>query len=73
MSVMLNYIEGFARRKGAGCKEYKQFLRTSYGSLKESEYLVYFSYTEKYLVKDEYDKLAKLADRIGGMLYKMID
>lgn len=73
MSVMLNYIEGFARRKGNGCKVYKNFLEISYGSLKESEYLIYFSYTEDYITKDEYEYLAKLADKIGGMLWGILN
>lgn len=45
LSVILNYTEGFARRRGADCKVYKNFLEIAYGSLKESEYLIYFSYT----------------------------
>jgi len=65
---MLNYIEGFARRKKEDCKVYKNFLEISYGSLKESRYLIYFSYTENYLKENDYEKLIKLSDNIGGML-----
>ncbi len=36
VSVILNYIEGFARIKQ---KVYLNFLETSYGSLKECQYL----------------------------------
>lgn len=43
LSVMLNYVEGYARRKGAGCKVYQNFLEISFGSLKESKYLLYLS------------------------------
>jgi four helix bundle protein len=50
ISIMLNYVEGYARRKSEFCKVYKNFIETSYGSLKESEYLVYFSYTENYIL-----------------------
>ncbi len=73
LSVILNYIEGYARRKGENCRVYKNFLETSYGSLKESKYLVYFLYTENYLTQEYYDKLIKLADDIGGMLWKTMN
>ncbi len=73
LSVMLNYIEGFARRKSDSCKVYKNFLEISYGSLKESKYLIYFSYTENYLQESDYKKLIKLADDIGGMLWGIIN
>ncbi len=44
MSVILDYIEGFARKR----KAVKQnFWEISYGSLKESKYIIYFSFTEK--------------------------
>ena len=36
LSVILNYIEGYARRKD---KVHKNFLEISYGSLKEARYL----------------------------------
>ena len=72
MSIILNYIEGFARRKGDKCKVYINFLETSYGSLKESKYLVYFSFTENYLNKIDNDKLNKINDEIGKMLWSII-
>jgi len=40
LSVVLNYIEGYARSRN---KVNKNFLEISYGSLKESEYLLHFS------------------------------
>lgn len=69
LSVILNYIEGYAR---IGEATYKNFLKTSYGSLKESEYLLMFSFDEKYLSEIEFSKDAKMADRIGGMLWGII-
>lgn len=54
LSVVLNYIEGFARRQK---KTFRHFLEISHGSLKESSYLVEFSYKRKYLAEDEYKKL----------------
>jgi len=72
LSIILNYIEGFARRKGENCKVYKNFLEISYGSLKETKYLIYFAFTENYLNQDNYNLLSKLADDIGGMIWGII-
>jgi len=70
LSVMLNYIEGFARIKP---KVYLNFLETSYGSLKETKYLLYFSLKENYLKEADYQKAIKLAEEIGAMLWKTIE
>jgi len=40
VSVILNYIEGYAR---GGEKAHRNFLEISYGSLKESKYLLHFA------------------------------
>lgn len=72
LSVILNYIEGFARRKGENSKVYKNFLEISYGSLKESKYLLFFSLEEDYIAKDEYEYGLALNDKIGKMLWSMI-
>ncbi|GBE17300.1 hypothetical protein BMS3Abin15_01141 [bacterium BMS3Abin15] len=70
LSVILNYIEGFARKK----KAVKQnFCEISYGSLKESKYLLHFSMVEKYHSKEDYKKALGLADEIGAMLWKSLD
>lgn len=69
LSIILNYIEGFARQK----KAVKQnFWEISYGSLKETKYLLQFSLVEKYLNKSEYNKTIKLAEEIGAMLWRSI-
>jgi four helix bundle protein len=66
LSIILNYIEGFARQK----KAVKQnFWEISYGSLKESKYLLYFSLIEKYLNQKDYDTAIKLTEEIGAMLW----
>jgi len=70
LSVILNYIEGFTRNSN---KAYKNFLEISYGSLKESKYLLYFSLKQRYLTKDNYIKAIKLADEIGAMLWKTME
>lgn len=69
LSIMLNYVEGFARMRN---KVYKNFIEISHGSLKESRYLLEFSLDEKYISKEEYEKTIKLADEIGAMLYGIL-
>jgi len=69
LSVILNYIEGYARNRN---KVHKNFLEISYGSLKESKYLLYFSLTENYLSKTDYDRALKLSEEIGAMLWGII-
>lgn len=70
LSVILNYIEGYARINLT--KSYTNFLINSYGSLKESKYLLYFSFLEKYLSKEDYKLGLELADNIGKMLWGLI-
>jgi len=70
LSVILNYIEGYARRRN---KVLLNFLEISYGSLKESKYLVYFSFRRKYLKEKEYKELLSLAEEIGAMLWGTIN
>ncbi len=69
LSVILNYVEGYARVK---IGNRLNFLEISYGSLKETQYLIYFCFIEKLIEKDKYDELFKLADEIGAMLWKEI-
>jgi four helix bundle protein len=69
LSVILNYIEGFSRRKKLVMLN---FFEISYGSLKESKYLLEFTLEENYLSKENYIKLEKLADEIGAMLWRTI-
>ena len=61
LSVILNFIEGFARQRS---QVKKNFWEISYGSLKESKYLLNFSYKEKYISEKEYTGLVILADEI---------
>ena len=69
LSVVLNYIEGYARQRK---KVLRNFLEIAYGSLKESKYLIYFSYKRNYLEKGNYDELIKLSEEIGAMLWGTI-
>lgn len=72
MSIMLNYIEGFARNNQEKEKVYKNFLEISYGSFKESKYLLFFSWDIGYINKDEYQEGLDLAEKIGPMLWSLI-
>ncbi|MEO8637916.1 MAG: four helix bundle protein [Candidatus Taylorbacteria bacterium] len=69
LSVILNYIEGFARQRD---KVLKNFLETSYGSLKESKYLIYFSFKRKLIKEKEYNELVEMAEEIGKMLWGIL-
>ena len=69
LSVVLNYIEGYARMRS---KVYKVFLENSYASLQESKYLIEFSFKEGFLNKMDFEKAIKLADEIGAMLWSTI-
>ncbi len=69
LSVILNYIEGYARRRPA---VQLNFFEMSYGSLKESRYLLVFSKEEKYLSEDDYIKGEGMANEIGAMLWTEI-
>lgn len=72
MSVMLNYVEGYARNCTNKNKVYTNFLEISYGSLKESKYLLFFSLDVKYITKEEYYKGLELVDKIGAMIWSLI-
>src|SRR3989304_4377032 len=69
LSVILNYIEGYARRRPA---TQLTFFETAYGSLKESSYLLDFSKDEGWLYINDYDSAKKLVDEIGAMLWTEI-
>lgn len=66
LSIILNYIEGYARKKKA---VQLNFFETSYGSLKESKYLLYFSLIENLLSKEDYKYAITLTEEIGAMLW----
>jgi four helix bundle protein len=69
ISVPLNLIEGYARQSD---KDFKRFLLISFGSLKETKYLLNFSLKEKYINQNNYKEVILLADEIGKMLWAFI-
>lgn len=69
LSVVLNYIEGWARRKNL---VRINFLEISYGSLQESKYLLKFCVEEKLIDQKGSEKLLDIAEEIGAMLWSEI-
>lgn len=69
LSVILNFIEGYARNRTL---VFINFLQMSYGSLKETNYLLSFSLKEGYLSEMDYGRAYKLADEIGAMIWQTI-
>lgn len=67
LSVPLNIVEGFARNQR---KEHRRFLEIAYGSLKETKYILHFSYKENYLSGKDYKDLISLCEEIGKLLWK---
>ena len=70
LSVILNYIEGFARRKKA---IKANFWEISYGSLIESKYLIDFCAKEGYINAKDHKNGMEMAEEIGAMLYRLLD
>ena len=70
LSIILNFIEGFARKKIA---VKRNFWEISYGSLQESKYLLDFSFVEKYINEEDYMKAKEMAEEIGAMLWRALE
>lgn len=68
LSVILNIIEGFARQTTA---EYRRFLLISFGSLKETKYLLYFSKEQRYISNENYKKTIELAEEVSKILWSI--
>ena len=69
LSIILNYIEGYARLKKGN---QLNFMEISYGSLKETKYLLFFSLNQKFLDDKTYSNLVNKSDEIGAMLWTEI-
>jgi len=69
ISIMLNYLEGFAHFKP---KVKLNFFETSYESNRECRYIIFLAMEMDWITKEKYDELYKLSDDIGAMLYKII-
>lgn len=69
LSVILNIVEGYARKTE---KSYRNFLLISYGSLKESSYLVEFCVQENLFSREDAKQILSLSDKIDKMLWGII-
>lgn len=70
VSVMLNYVEGYARRKP---KVKLNSYEISYGSIRECKYLLYLACERAWIQKEDYNKSFHLADEGSAMLWSLID
>ena len=70
LSIILNYVEGYARKRPA---VKLNFWEISYGSLKESKYLLDFSFKEGFINEKDFQDTLQLADEIGAMLWKALE
>jgi len=70
LSVVLNYIEGSARRSQK--KVCKNFLWIAYGSFQEAKYLIEFSIRESFVSEARGGGILKKADEIGAMLWGIL-
>ena len=69
VSVMLNFVEGFGRRRP---KVKLNFFEISHGSARECKYLICLAYERNWVKKEQYDKVFDLLDEISAMLWSMI-
>lgn len=70
LSVVLNYVEGYCRRRA---KVKLNFYETSYGSLGESRYLYYFALDVNWISREQYNHAINLAEEIGAMLWSEME
>lgn len=70
LSVILNIIEGFARQSD---KEFHRFLLISFGSLKETKYLLYFASEQKYIDEIKYGKILSISEEVAKILWSIIN
>ena len=69
LSVILNIIEGFARQSS---NEFRRFLIISFGSLKETKYLLHFALEQNYVLPETYQEATNLAEETAKILWSVI-
>lgn len=69
LSVVLNIVEGGARKSD---KEKRQFLNISFGSLKETKYLIYMMYKLNLLNINTFTSLKEEANELARIMYSII-
>ncbi len=70
LSVALNYVEGFARKRRL---VKMNFFEMSYGSLQESKYLLGFARKEGWIDENVCKDALSLAEEIGAMLWRTVE
>jgi len=70
LSIILNYLEGYARKKPL---IQLNFYEISYGSFRECKYLLYFSYKRNFINEEQYNQGFALMEEIGKMLWTEIN
>lgn len=70
VSVMLNFVEGFGRKRP---KVKLNFFEISYGSIRECKYIIFLAYERKWINKESFDKLFKMYDEIAAMLWSITE
>ncbi len=70
ISIMLNYVEGYARRRD---KVKLNFYETSHGSTQECKYIIYFALSQKWIDNNDYKIGLEMVDEIGKMLWSTIN
>lgn len=66
---MLNYVEGYARRRD---KVKLNFFETAYGSSREVKYLLFLAREKNWINLEMYNEAFGLADQASAMLWSMI-
>lgn len=69
VSIMLNFVEGFARRRE---KTKLYHFEISYGSAKECKYLLYLARERNWITSEQYTMLYGKIDSISARLWSMI-
>lgn len=69
VSIILNYLEGFARFKP---KVKLNFFEISHGSIKECKYLIFLALEMGWINQNDYKKSFSLIDEISAMIYTII-
>jgi|SRR3989338_4288648 len=69
LSVILNCVEGFARRTEG---ELRNFLFIAFGSIKEVQYLISFAKEQQYLQEGDFLKIMQLSDETARILWTII-
>lgn len=69
LSIVLNIVESGGRKH---IKEKQQLLNVAYGSLKETQYLIDFSFEMKLLRETTYFALGQQLDELARILYTIL-